>query len=100
MSTSQLTIIGHGMAAGAVLEELVKLSPPPAITVFGGEPHAAYNRVMLSDVLACAKTIDEIGLKDGDWYDKHGIKLHTGVTVTGIDTAEKIVATSSGESYS
>src|SRR4030095_44199 len=96
----ELIIIGNGMATGAVLEELVKLSPPPAITVFGGEPHVAYNRILLSDVLACAKTMDDISLKAPAWYEDHGIKLHTGTLVTSIDTSGKKITTSSGASYS
>lgn len=96
---NQLIIIGNGMAGVAVLQEIVKQPSRPSIAVFGGEPHPGYNRILLSDVLACAKTIDEIGLNSHAWYEEHGIKLHTGVSITGIDTAEKKVTTSAGESH-
>jgi len=98
---NQLIIIGNGMAGVAVLQEIVKRPSPsrPSIAVFGGEPHPGYNRVLLSDVLACAKTVDEITLNSHAWYEEHGIKLHAGICITGIDTAQRKVTTSTGESY-
>jgi nitrite reductase (NADH) large subunit len=81
----RLMVIGNGMAAAATLEEIVKRPDPPDITVFGAEPHANYNRILLSDVLACAKTPGEIFLNPPSWYERHGIELHLGMTITGID---------------
>ena len=53
MKKLKLVMIGNGMAGVRTLEELLKLSEELYdITVFGAEPHANYNRILLSPVLA------------------------------------------------
>ncbi len=98
-SHSELVVIGNGMAGAATLEEIIKKPSPPEITVFGGEPHVNYNRILLSDVLACAKTPGEIFLNSREWYEANGIHLHTGVFITGIDLERKHVISDSGDRY-
>jgi nitrite reductase (NADH) large subunit len=95
----RLIVIGNGMAGVAAIEEIVKRPSRPDITVFGGEPYVNYNRILLSDVLACAKTFNEIYLNTRSWYEEHGIQLHTGVFVTGIDLEQKEVIIQTGERY-
>ena len=53
--------------------------------MFGAEPHANYNRILLSPVLAGEQTLDDIVLNDFDWYADNGITLHTGKKVVKID---------------
>lgn len=98
-TNNRLIVIGNGMAGVATVEEVLKKPFPPAITVFGGEPHVNYNRILLSDVLACAKSPGEIYLNSREWYEENAIGLHTGVFVAGIDTGNKEVVTDSGERY-
>ena len=76
------------------LEELLKISPDLyAITVFGAEPHANYNRILLSPVLAGEMTLKDIMLNDVDWYAEHGIRLHLNKKIVKIDRrARKVVA--------
>ena len=53
MKKMNLVMVGNGMAGVRTLEELLKLAPDLYdITVFGAEPHANYNRILLSPVLA------------------------------------------------
>ena len=48
-----LVIVGNGMAAARLVDELAKTSLGRyAIAVIGDEPRLAYNRVLLSSVLA------------------------------------------------
>jgi len=47
-----LVIIGHGMASQRLLEALVGTDHPWRITVIGAEPERAYNRILLSPLLA------------------------------------------------
>ncbi|MBI3610678.1 MAG: FAD-dependent oxidoreductase [Nitrospirae bacterium] len=95
----RLIVIGNGMAGAAAIEEIVKKSSRPAITVFGGEPHVNYNRILLSDVLACAKSFNEIYLNSRAWYEEHGIQLRTGTFVTRIDPDQKKVFTQDGREH-
>ena len=94
-----LVVIGNGMAGVAAIEEILKKPNSPEITVFGGEPHVNYNRILLSDVLACAKIPEEVFLNSRSWYEKNRIHLHTGVFITGIDHKRKEVVSDSGDRY-
>ena len=65
MKKMKLVMVGNGMAGMRTLEELLKLAPDLYdITVFGAEPHANYNRILLSPVLAGEKTLKDIMLND------------------------------------
>ena len=82
----KLVMIGNGMAGARTLEELLKIAPDLYdITVFGAEPHANYNRILLSPVLAGEMTVQNIMLNDVDWYGKNNISLHLGKKVTRIE---------------
>lgn len=97
----KLVLIGNGMAGVRSVEHLLKLAPDRYdITIFGSEPHPNYNRIMLSSVLAGGASVEEIVINDWDWYRSNGITLHTGHTITGIDTARKTVTSHQGISAS
>jgi nitrite reductase (NADH) large subunit len=97
MKQERLVVIGNGMAGMRTVEELLRIAPGRyAVTVFGAEPHANYNRILLSPVLAGEKTLEEITLNRPDWYADNGIELHTGETVSRIDRVRRVVGTASG----
>ena len=94
MKKMKLVMVGNGMAGVRTLEELLKLAPDLYdITVFGAEPHANYNRILLSPVLAGEMTLADIMLNDVDWYSANNIRLHLGKKVVKIDRiARKVIA--------
>ena len=94
MQKMKLVMVGNGMAGVRTLEELLKISPDLYdMTVFGAEPHANYNRILLSPVLAGEMTLQDIMLNDVDWYAKHGITLHLNKKIVKIDRrARKVIA--------
>ena len=94
MKKMKLVMVGNGMAGVRTLEEILKISPDLYdITVFGAEPHANYNRILLSPVLAGEMTLKDIMLNDVDWYENHHIRLHLNKQVTKIDRiARKVIA--------
>ena len=97
MKKLKLVVVGNGMAGVRTIEELLKLAPEAYdITVFGAEPYANYNRILLSPVLAGEQGIKDIMLNDVDWYAQHGITLHLGKKVARIDRARRIVVTEDG----
>lgn len=88
----KLVVVGNGMAAVRLLEELLRLAPGLYdITVFGEEPHLPYNRVLLSPVLAGEQGLEDIVLRDAAWYARQGIRLHLGKPVTRIDRVRRQV---------
>ena len=97
MKKMKLVMVGNGMAGVRTLEELLKIAPDLYdITVFGAEPHANYNRILLSPVLAGEMTIKDIMLNDVDWYAQNNITLHLNKTVTKIDRVARKVITADG----
>ena len=68
-----LVIIGNGMAAAKLVDELARCALGRfAIAVIGDEPRLAYNRVLLSSVLAGEATSQEIELKPAAWWPGRG----------------------------
>ncbi len=94
MRKMKLVMVGNGMAGVRTLEEMLKISPDLyEITVFGAEPHANYNRILLSPVLAGEMTLKEIMLNDLDWYAANNITLHLNKKIVKIDrVAKKVIA--------
>ncbi len=97
MKKLKLVMVGNGMAGVRTLEELRKIAPDIYdITVFGAEPYANYNRILLSPVLAGEQTIQDIMLNDVDWYAENGITLHLGKKITRIDRVKRLVIAEDG----
>ena len=75
MDSNTLVICGHGMVAQRLLERLHDGGHPfSRIVVLGAEPDAAYNRVLLSSVLAGEATMEQIRLKEDNWFEAAGIR--------------------------
>src|SRR6478735_10109419 len=93
----KLVVIGNGMAAGRVLDELFARTPDRFdVTMFGAEPRVNYDRIMLSPVLAGEKQFDDIIVHHEDWYVRHHVDLRSGETVVAIDRAGRTVRADSG----
>jgi nitrite reductase (NADH) large subunit len=96
-SRQKLVVVGNGMAGIRALEELLKIAPDLYdVTVFGAEPHANYNRILLSPVLAGEQTIDEIILNPLAWYAENGVTLHAGKKVERVDRVKRVVVAEDG----
>jgi nitrite reductase (NADH) large subunit len=92
-----LVIIGNGMATMRLVEELAtRALGRYAIAVVGEEPRLAYNRVLLSSVLAQEISRSEIELKSAQWWRGCGVTLLYGSTATAIDTWIRRVRLASG----
>jgi nitrite reductase (NADH) large subunit len=93
----KLVIVGNGMAAGRVLEELFARAPDRYdVTMFGAEPRVNYDRIMLSPVLAGEKRFDDIVVHNDDWYARYNVDLRKGEAVLAIDRAARTLRTQSG----
>ena len=80
-----LVIIGNGMAAVRLVEELAKHSLGRyAIAVIGDEPRLAYNRVLLSSVLAREVSKAEIELRPAQWWRDRGVTLLYGQSAAAV----------------
>jgi nitrite reductase (NADH) large subunit len=92
-----LVVIGNGMAAARFVEELAKRSLGRyAVAVIGDEPRLAYNRVLLSSVLAGDITSHDIELKSAAWWRDRGVTVTYGCAATSIDLAKRSVKLANG----
>ena len=85
-----LVIVGNGMAAARLVDELAKTALGRyAVAVIGEEPRLAYNRVLLSSVLAGETGSHEIELRPADWWRHRGVTVRYGYRVTEIDVGRR-----------
>ncbi len=88
--SESLVIVGNGMAAARLVDELAKVALGRyAIAVIGEEPRLAYNRVLLSSVLAGETASHEIELKSAGWWRDRGVTLKYGCAVSEIDVGRR-----------
>jgi len=93
-----LVIIGNGMAAARLCEELAQHALGRyAIAVVGTEPQLAYNRVLLSSVLAGDVPASDIVLKPASWWRDRGMTLRYGAAATAVDVEARTVTLSDGK---
>jgi nitrite reductase (NADH) large subunit len=85
-----LVIVGNGMAAARLVDELAKSAlGRHAIAVIGDEPRLAYNRVLLSSVLAGETASHDIELRPASWWRDRGVTLKYGCAATEIDVGRR-----------
>ncbi|TDP89959.1 FAD-dependent oxidoreductase [Labedaea rhizosphaerae] len=97
MTARRIVVVGYGMAGARLAERLRDRDPDGtrvAITVLAGEERPAYNRVLLSAVLAGSMAVDAIRLHDDDWAERHRVDLRP--AAVAIDRAARTVALADG----
>jgi len=94
-----LVIVGNGMAAARLVDELAKIALGRyAVAVIGDEPRLAYNRVLLSSVLAGETASHDIELKPAAWWRDRGVTLKYGCVATEIDVGRRELKIANEES--
>jgi nitrite reductase (NADH) large subunit len=94
-----LVVVGNGMAAARLIDELAKAALGRyAIAVIGDEPRLAYNRVLLSSVLAGETASHDIELKPAAWWRDRGVTLKYGCVATEIDVGRRELKIANEES--
>jgi nitrite reductase (NADH) large subunit len=95
--SESLVIVGNGMAAAKLVERLsARALGRYAIAVIGEEPALAYNRVLLSSVLADEVAQTDIELKSKRWWRDRGVTVLYGHAATAVDRDIRCVKLASG----
>ncbi|WP_369797679.1 FAD-dependent oxidoreductase [Nocardiopsis sp. CNT312] len=92
----QIVVVGNGMVGARFAGEAARLDPAGErahITVVGQESEPAYNRVLLSGIVADDYTPDQIRLPVPD---TPGVTIRTGTAATAIDTQQHTLALDDG----
>lgn len=85
------------MATVRLVEELSRRALGRyAVAVIGEEPRLAYNRVLLSSVLAREVSQGEIELKPAQWWRAHGVTLMVGQRAVAVDSDIRRVRLANG----
>ena len=95
--SESLIVIGNGMAAARFVDELAQRALGRyAVAVIGEEPRLAYNRVLLSALLADEVDFDDIELKPARWWRDRGVTLRYGERATQVNAAARNVTLAGG----
>ncbi len=86
-----IVIVGGGMAAARLIQDLVALKSPYEITLISEEESIPYNRIMLSLLLSGEIEFENTLLNSIEWYQENNIKLISGTKVLKIDPENKHV---------
>jgi assimilatory nitrate reductase electron transfer subunit len=90
----RVVVVGNGMAGARVADELLRRDASLQVTVLGAETQPAYNRILLSDVLARRRRAQDIVL-GGDT----GAVRRLGVEVVDVDRGARTVTADDGTAY-
>jgi len=86
-----VVVVGYGMAGARLVADL---GGRRAVTVLGAEPHRAYNRILLSSLVAGKVGEPELALTES--VDR-GVSVRLGVSAVGIDRRHRTVGTGDGQ---
>ncbi len=91
MSNNGVVIVGGGLAAARMAEQLRTAEYPGPVTIVSDEEHLPYDRPPLSkDVLHDAgKGIEDVLLKPAEFYAEQDITLRLGKPAQSLDTAAR-----------
>lgn len=95
----RVVIVGNGLAGARLQEEIHRRDPNATrvrVVVYGDEDHPAYNRILLSNVVAGHLSPSDTRIKPENWCEKNGLETHTGVAVTSVDRTERLIHCSDG----
>jgi len=90
----RLVVVGYGMAGARLVSEVYGRAPDLDMTVLGAEPHRAYNRILLSNLVAGKSAEADVQLTEPAG---RGVRLRLGVAATGIDRDAREVIDAGGE---
>lgn len=90
-----IVIVGGGLAATRVAEQLRRAEYDGSVTIVSDEAHLPYDRPPLSKEVLRAQ-VDDVTLKPLEFYDERNITLLLGSAATGIDGDAKTVRLDNG----
>ena len=95
-----ILIVGGGIAAQSVAEQIRDRDADVEITMLSAEAHAPYDRVRLSNILAGDDTTETLRLRPAEWYDDRRVDLRLATEVASVDRDRRTLTTIGGEHLS
>ena len=98
MSKNGIVIVGGGLAAARIAEQLRKAEYAGSITMVSDEEHPPYDRPPLSKEILQDETkgLADVALKPVEFYGENGITLRLGHAAESLDTAARTLTLTNG----
>lgn len=97
MSNNGVVIVGGGLAAARLAEQLRKSEFTGPVTLVSDEAHLPYDRPPLSkDVLHAERSLEDVALKPAEFYAENAITVRLGSAARALDTAARTVVLADG----
>src|SRR5579862_3135675 len=90
-------VIGASAAGIGALTKLRTLDPSATLICVTAEKEMPYNRCLLADYLAGAKTVDDVATKKSDFFSTNNITLMLDAQVTKIIPSEHKIIIHKGQ---
>jgi nitrite reductase (NADH) large subunit len=84
--SSGAVVVGGGIAAQSLCEEIRERDPALPLTMICGEPCLPYDRVRLSELLVSDEAPASLALRPREWYEDREVKTLLGRRVAHLDT--------------
>ena len=97
---TRYVIVGGGVAGTTAAQNLRRLDPTAAVTLFGHEPHPYYYRPKLWEYLAGTLDPSALYYRAAEWYAGQKIDLRVNTTVSGIQPGPHTLALATGGTFS
>lgn len=94
---TEYLIIGNSAGGIGAAEAIRETDRENSITIVSDEPYPAYSRPLISEYLACERTVDEMLFRPADFYSQNKIDLMLGQAVKSLDLPQRLVELKSGE---
>jgi 3-phenylpropionate/trans-cinnamate dioxygenase ferredoxin reductase subunit len=96
----EYSIVGGGLAGASAVEGIRELDKAGSILLVGSEKHLPYDRPPLTKKLWFGKkTIEQIFLHDETYYEREGVTVAAGDTVSSVDPEKKTITTAEGKQF-
>jgi NAD(P)H-nitrite reductase large subunit len=94
---TEYLIVGNSAGGIGAAEAIREVDKKSSITVVSDEPYPAYSRPLISEYLACERTVDEMLFRPADFYSRNNIDLLLGKTVKHLELDQQVAHLKSGE---
>ncbi|MCK9248150.1 MAG: NAD(P)/FAD-dependent oxidoreductase [Solirubrobacteraceae bacterium] len=95
-STTDVLVVGGGIAGQSVCEALRDRDADLRVTMACEEPRLPFDRVSLSHLLVDGKDPEELRLRPDGWYDDHAVETVVGDPIVDLDPDAGVATLASG----
>ncbi|MFX1465817.1 MAG: NAD(P)/FAD-dependent oxidoreductase [Promethearchaeota archaeon] len=96
MNRYKYVIIGNSAGGIGTVEAIREVDKVNGIAIISDEPYSAYSRPLISYLLAEKVKLDDIYLRNPNFYEDNGVTTFFGTQATNIDFEEKKVTLENG----